>query len=186
VLSTRENLPVDPNQTRTIDEGTYYEHKRSVVDLMIQLRESPFGHMNLDALVEMARHMVDVRFPAGTVLWNVGESSDFSLHIDAGRVSCTAPDGRRVEVGRGYTIGVLDVWGKHERVYEARAETDIIAFRIEFEAFLALLEMHPEVGLDLLRGFAADLLNEREFKKSDEDRPAPRAPSPDHHESAHR
>lgn len=165
VLATRDNLPADPDVSRTIDEGTWYEKKRSVVDLMNQLRQSPFGHMNLDALVDMARGMVDVRFKAGTVLWTAGESSDFSLHIDAGRVRCSTPDGRSVKIGRGYTIGVLDVWGKHERVYEAVAETDIIAFRIEFESFLSLLEMHPEVGLDLLRGFAADLLNERELKK---------------------
>jgi CRP-like cAMP-binding protein len=88
----------------------------------------------------------------------VGEASTYSLHIDAGRVRCAAPDGRHVDVARGFTIGVLDVWGDQVRVYAARAETPVIGFRIEFESFLALLEVHPEVGLQLLRGFAAELL----------------------------
>jgi len=75
-----------------------------------------------------------------------------------GKVRCTEPDGSAACVGRGFTLGVLDVWSG-VRAYEARAETPLIAFRIDFESFLALLEAHPEVGLDLLRGFAQDLLN---------------------------
>ncbi len=43
-------------------------------------------------------------------------------------------------------------------MYDARTETAVIAYRIEYEAFLALLEKHPEVGLELLRGFSRDLL----------------------------
>ena len=52
---------------------------------------------------------------------------------------------------------MLDVW-RRTRVYEVRTETPVIAYRAEFESFLALLEKHPEVGLELLRGFARDLL----------------------------
>jgi CRP-like cAMP-binding protein len=158
VLATRDNLPAEASASRAIDEGTYYAEPRSLVEILIQLREGPFARMNLDALVDMARYMVEVRYPAGQLLWPAGETSTHALHIDAGRVCCTAPDGRHVEVGRGFTIGVLDVWTR-TRVYEARAETPVIAFRIGFESFLALLEAHPEVGLELLRGFARELLH---------------------------
>ena len=160
VLATRGNLPADPDSPRAIDEGSYYPEPRSLVEILIQLRESPFGRMNLDALVDMARYMIDVRYPAGELLWSAGDTSTHALHVDAGRVRCTGPDGRSVAVGRGFTIGVLDVWSR-ARVYEARTETPVIAFRIDFESFLALLETHPEVGLDLLRGFARELLNVR-------------------------
>jgi CRP-like cAMP-binding protein len=157
VLAMRGNLPANPEQPPAVDEGTYYDAPRTLVEVLLQLRQREFGMMNLDALVDMARRMIDVRYAAGEVLWAVGEVSTHALHIDAGRVRCTSADGRSVVVGRGFTLGALDVWSR-ERVYEVRAETPVIAFRIEFEAFLTLLETHPEVGLDLLRGFARDLL----------------------------
>jgi CRP-like cAMP-binding protein len=156
VLRMRGNLPLNPDVPRAVDEGHYYAEPRSLVELLIQLRRSPFGQMNLDALVDVARNMVEVRFAAGELLWPVGGSSSHALHIDAGRVRCTSADGKHVAVGRGFTIGVLDAWTR-TRVYEARTETPVIAFSISFEGFLALLEAHPEVGLELLRGFARDL-----------------------------
>lgn len=156
VLTLRGNLPVDPDVPRVIDEGSYYTEPRTLVELLIQMRQSSFGRMNLDALVDMARNMIEVRYPAGERLWSAGEPSTHALHVDVGRVRCTGPDGRHVAVGRGFTIGVLDVWAR-SRAYEARTETPLIAYRIDFERFLALLETHPEVGLDLLRGFAREL-----------------------------
>ncbi|MET0792001.1 MAG: cyclic nucleotide-binding domain-containing protein [Polyangiaceae bacterium] len=158
VLQHRGNLPADPDRPRTFPEGPYYEEPRTLVERLIQLRGQPFGRMNLDALVDMARHMIDIRFPAGTLLWSIGEPSTHALNIDYGSVRCTGPDGRHVMIGRGFTLGVLDVWSR-SRVYEVRTETPVIAYRIEFESFLALLEKHPEVGLELLRGFARDLLS---------------------------
>jgi CRP-like cAMP-binding protein len=159
VLSVRDSLPADPKRPRILDEGRYYTEPRSFVARLIDLRQSPFGHMHLEALVDLARQMVEVRYPAGALIWSVGDASTHSLHVDVGRVRCTGPDGTHIDVASGFTIGVLDVWGAQVRAYEARAETAIIGFRIEFEGFLALLEVHPEVGLQLLRGFAAELLS---------------------------
>jgi CRP-like cAMP-binding protein len=161
VLGLRDSLPADPKLPRVLDEGQYYTEPRSFVARLIDLRQSPFGHMHLEALVDLARHMVEVRYPAGAPIWSARDPSTHSLHIDVGRVRCTAPDGRHVDVAHGFTIGVLDVWGEKVRVYDARAETPVIGFRIDFEGFLALLEVHPEVGLQLLRGFAAELLATR-------------------------
>lgn len=154
VLDSRGNLPADPSIPVLVDEGTYYVEPRSLVERMIELRSGPFGRMNLDALVDMARHMVEVRPRAGEVLWSAGDVSTHALHIDCGRVRCTAEDGRAVEVGRGFTLGVMDLWGVRRRSYQARAETPVIAYRVEFESFLALLETHVEMGLQTLRGLA--------------------------------
>lgn len=157
VLAMRGNLPTQPNGQNPVDEGSYYEQPRTLVERLINLRQGNFRHMNMEALIDLARSMVELRLPAGTLLWTAGDPSTHALHIDAGRVRCTERDGRSASVGHGFTIGVLDVWSG-SRVYEARAETPLIAFRIDVERFLALLEAHPEVGLDLLRGFAHDLL----------------------------
>ncbi|HEX3769605.1 MAG TPA: cyclic nucleotide-binding domain-containing protein [Polyangiaceae bacterium] len=157
VLARRGNLPGDPKVPRAVDDGVYFTEPRTMVERLIELRQSPFGHINLEALVDMARQMTEVRYPAGHLLWSTGDTSTHSLHIEAGRIRCTAPDGASVAVGAGFTIGVLDVWGTHRRVYEARAEVPLIAYRIDFEDFLTVLEAHPEVGLELLRGFAREL-----------------------------
>lgn len=157
VLAMRGNLPSLPNGQSSVNEGTYYEQPRTLVERLINLRQGNFRHMNMEALIDLARSMVELRLPAGTLLWSAGDASTHALHIDVGRVRCSERDGRSATVGHGFTIGVLDVW-TGSRVYEARAETPLIAFRIDIEGFLALLEAHPEVGLDLLRGFARDLL----------------------------
>lgn len=158
VLVMRGNLPVDPSSPREIDEGSYYLEPLPLVQRLIQLRQGAFRHMNMEALIGLARSMIEIRYPADALLWSTGDISTHALHIDVGRVRCTERDGRHASVGRGFTIGVLDAWSG-SRVYEARAETPLIAFRIDVESFLALLEAHPEVGLDLLRGFAQDLLH---------------------------
>jgi CRP-like cAMP-binding protein len=172
VLNARSNLPADPQTQSEIDVGTFHEQPRSLVERLIELRAGPFGYMNLDALVDLARHMHEERVPAGQALWSVGDASTHAFHVDYGRVRCTAGDGRYVDVGRGFTIGVLDIWGSEGRVYEARAESDLIGFRVDFEDFLALLETHVEVGIDILRGFAQSLLEHRESKPPEAWRPS--------------
>lgn len=151
VLAARSRLPVDPRATSAVDEGPYYEGSKSLVVRLMELRSGPFTHMNLDALVDLARRMIEIRVEAGTCLWSIGDPSTHALHIDHGRVRCSTDDGRSADVGRGYTLGVMDVWGGHERAYEARAATRLIAYRVDFEAFLLLLEMHVEVALEMLR-----------------------------------
>jgi CRP-like cAMP-binding protein len=165
VLRARGNLPVDPSVPRQLDEGPYYPEPKSMVERLLQLRAGTFGYMNLEALVDMARQMVEVRYPAGHLLWSANDFSTHSLTIDYGRVRCTAPDGRHVDVARGFNIGVMDVWGARQRAYDARTETEVIGYRIEFESFLTLLESHVEVGLEVLRGFARDLLTQRTSEK---------------------
>ncbi len=156
VLQIRGNLPINPDQPRTFKESVWYDQPKTLVERLVELRQQPFGRMNLDALVDMVRGMGEVRYPAGALLWAIGEPSTHALTIDCGTVICTAADGRHVKIGAGFTLGVLDVW-RRSRVYEVRTETPVIAYRAEFEGFLALLEKHPEVGLELLRGFARDL-----------------------------
>ena len=82
VLRLRDSLPADPKLPRVLDEGRYYTAPRSFVARLIDLRQSPFGHMHLEALVDLARYMVEVRYPAGALIWSVGDASTHSLHID--------------------------------------------------------------------------------------------------------
>jgi CRP-like cAMP-binding protein len=158
ILALRGSLPADPAVPRVVDDGTYDLRPRTMVERLLLLRKSPLGHLNLEALVDFARQMTEVRYPADHLIWSAGDESQYSVHIDAGRVRCTAPDGKSVVVGSGFTFGVLDIWGAGRRAYEARTETPVLAARIDFDRLLTVLEIHPEVGLEMLRGFARDLL----------------------------
>lgn len=165
-LAARGNLPVDPKATRVIDEGQYYEAPRSLVERLMLVRGS-FAGMNLEALIDLARHMQELRLPAGQVIWSVGDVADHSLHVNYGRVRCTAPDGQHVIIGSDFTLGVLDVWGPRRRAYSVVSETPVILARVDFAHFLTLLESHVEVGVDILRSFARAIFESRALGVTD-------------------
>ncbi|AKU97677.1 transcriptional regulator, Crp/Fnr family [Labilithrix luteola] len=154
----RHHLPADPSNPPSVDLGDYYVRPRTLPEQLIQLRRGPFHQMNVEALVDLTRRMKERRVPAGHVFWSAGEPSTFALHVEYGRVRCTAPDGQHVDVGHDFTLGVMDVWSGQPRSYEARAETPIIAYHIDYEDFLVIIEMHVSVGLDMLRGIARQYL----------------------------
>jgi CRP-like cAMP-binding protein len=160
-LAARGNLPVDPKAIRVIDEGEFYERPRSLVEQLIRIRSGSFAGMNVEALIDLARHMQEFRLPAGQLIWSAGDIADHSLHINYGRVRCTAPDGQHVLIGSDFTLGVLDVWGPRRRAYSVVSETPVILARVDFEHFLTLLESHVEVGLEILRGFARAIFESR-------------------------
>lgn len=150
----RHRLPADPSSPPKLELGRYYDKPRTLVEQLIELRKGPFVHMNIDALVDLARRMVEVRVGAGHVFWRAGDLSNYALHVEYGHVKCTTPAGEHVTIGSDFTIGVMDLWSGQPRSYEAVAETDIIAYRIEYEDFLVICEMHISVAIDMLRGFA--------------------------------
>lgn len=150
----RHRLPADPKNPPKLELGTYYEKPRTLVEQLIELRKGPFVHMNIDALVDLARRMVEVRVGAGHVFWRAGDPSKYVLHVEYGQVKCSTPAGEEVTVGSDFTVGVMDLWVGQPRSYEVIAQTDIIAYRIDYEDFLVICEMHTTVALDMLRGFA--------------------------------
>ena len=153
----RNHLPADPDAPLP-EKGTYIEKTRTLIELLIEIRRGAWAFMNIDALVDVARAMKEIRVPAGHVFWKVGETSTYVLHVVYGHIRCTSADGRSAVVGFDFTLGVNDVWSGEARPYEARAETDMIAYRIDYEDFIVICEMHATVGLDMLRIIARDYL----------------------------
>lgn len=158
MVKMRGSLPADPAHPPSVDPGVRYERPKTLAERLVELREGPFESMNLDALIDMARRMIERRLPAGHVFWEVGDPPSSSFHVDYGHVQCTSGDGRTMDVGSNFTLGVMDVFASQPRSYAARAVTDIIGYSIAYEDFAIILEMHPQVGLELLRSFARVLL----------------------------
>jgi CRP-like cAMP-binding protein len=160
LLDARGNLPLEPGEPPL---GVHFETPRTLVELLVYLRASPVGQSSpIAALVAVARRMVECRFPAGHVLWQAGEASNDSYTLAYGHVRCTAPDGATVVVGANVPLGFLDVTSGRPRTFEARAETDVIAYRVKFEDFLTTLEVHSLLALRLLSLFAASLITTHE------------------------
>jgi CRP-like cAMP-binding protein len=158
LADARRSLPVDPERPPKAEMGVYYERPRTLAERMIEQKDSPLMRANVEALVDFSRCMVEHRVAAGHRFWSTGDPATFSVHVKYGRIRCTAPDGRSAVVGSDFTLGVMDVWGARRRFYDARAETSIICYRVEFEDFLTIVESHAGVCASLLSGLARALL----------------------------
>jgi CRP-like cAMP-binding protein len=154
ILRSRGNLPAAPDTPPSPDPGPPDERPSTPIERLLKLRTTPFGSISIDALLDLSRQIIECRVEAGHVFWSAGDPSTHALHVNYGQVRCTASDGRYVDVGSNFTLGVMDLWGAQVRSYEARALTSVSAWRVNFEDFLAMLETHVAVGLSVLQGLA--------------------------------
>lgn len=158
-LRARGQLPVAPDPDRVVELGTMLDHDLTLAELLIELRGQPmFGVANMDALIEMCRHMTLLRVEAGHRFFSIGDPAATSLRIVYGRVRCTAASGEEVDVGSGQVIGSLAAWSGMPHSYSAVAQTTVQAYQSSTEDFLAILEMHPGLALTLLGGLAGTLI----------------------------
>ncbi|HWM84839.1 MAG TPA: cyclic nucleotide-binding domain-containing protein [Kofleriaceae bacterium] len=159
IAERRGGLPADPASPPPIVLGTWRDRERTLVERLLLAQRAPvFARANFDAVIELVRHQVEVRFAAGDVMWRAGDPATYQLRIEYGRVRCTTPDGLSVDVGAEHWVGVMDTFAGQPRRFEARAETPVIAYRTEFETFLAVLEAHFELALDFIAMLAQQRL----------------------------
>ena len=133
--------------------------EKTLTQHVLEMRKNPlFSGTNIDAVIEMARHLRPLDLAEGHVLWELDEPSTFALRIGSGYVKCTTKDGETVVVGEGFQLGVLDGLADLPRGFAAETLTPVVAYRSELEMFLAVLESHPTMAADLLSFIAIALL----------------------------
>jgi CRP-like cAMP-binding protein len=130
----------------------------TVVERVMQLRESPLGVMSVDALTEFARRMVEVRIAPDQVVWTCGESPLYSLYLQHGLVRCTTADGTSVDVGGTTMLGELDAWSMQDRSYTLTTLTEVVAWRVSSEDLLMVLESHIQPAIQMLANVSRQLL----------------------------
>ena len=122
-----------------------------LVDRMLVLRRAPpFTRSSLNALAELARAMFDVRFEAGTRLWQVGEPSRVILLVVAGNVSCTPAGRPTFRTGPGWPLGALEALAGTPHWYEAVTDTPVSALSGDVETFFDVLEDNFGMAMDYL------------------------------------
>ncbi|MDB4995847.1 MAG: transcriptional regulator, Crp/Fnr family [Myxococcaceae bacterium] len=161
ILKRRGNLPVTPERAPPAETGERPERQATLVERMIQLRArgGPFASGNMDALIELARRTTQFEVPAGHRFWDIGDPSSYSIRVVYGILRCTAADGSTVRVGTEFVLGGMDAWSVQPRSYSAIAETDVVAYRTEVDDLLEVLELQPDLALDLLAALARALIN---------------------------
>ncbi|HVW23744.1 MAG TPA: cyclic nucleotide-binding domain-containing protein [Polyangiaceae bacterium] len=152
--SDEEALPAEP----AIEDRMA---TRTLVERVIELsRTGIFIGANLDPIFDVARIMGQVRVPSGHVFFSAGDKSRTIIRVLAGTILCTAPDGSNVEIGPGHMLGGLQAIAGRRHTFEARATVETVAYEIDFEDFLVVLEAHPDLTMKLLRTFATRVIEE--------------------------
>lgn len=151
LVDRRQKLPVDPDNPPPLVEAPMPTEPRTLAEHVLGTRGGGiFARSNLEAVVAVARSVEEVRFAAGTELWNLGDASTAWYRIESGRVRCTSPEGRSVDVGHRFVVGMMDALAARPRAFAARAETPLLVYRQDLEPFLAILEAHFELARELL------------------------------------
>lgn len=133
-----------------------------LVERLIAMRGTGvFKRASLEAIIEFSRTLEERRIPAGTVLWRPWEPSGFAHFIIRGRVHCRLPDGRVFHSTVGYPVGNLESQAREPRWYQATAETDLVTFRSESNAFLDIMEDHFDMAEEFLTTLASNVIRAR-------------------------
>ena len=142
---------------------------------MFVLRNSTsFSDAGLDALVDLAEDMRELRFSAGDTLWTVGDAAPFSVLVLEGSIACHPPDLPPFELGHGFYVGGLESTANEPRWYTARAAGDVRALELDTAAFIDVLEDHPEFAMAMMRSLAGGIAAFRDRMRERASRPPPR------------
>ena len=157
LIAARRTLPMAGYQAEPALVVPPPERSLDLVERLLLLRgNAPFRRGSVNALAEMARHQVELRLPAGAVLWRPGEPADHMLVVIAGAVACRTEDGIEFAVGSRQGLGALDALSGHRRWYRATVTHDLVALRSNVEGMLDVLEDNVDLAVSLLSALARD------------------------------
>jgi CRP-like cAMP-binding protein len=130
---------------------TVPDRPMDLVERVLVMRSmNVFRRTNVNALTVLTEHMPEMRVPAGTVLFDIGEAPTFSVFIVDGAVCCTAADGRTFTHGPGTASGGVESLAEKPRWYRAVAETDLVYLRGSGDSLLDMMEDNFDLGLDFV------------------------------------
>ena len=129
----------------------------SFVDRLGALAASSwFPAEHLDALAELANHVTVGQLERDETLWNPGDEADHFVVITSGSVRCDTGDSWHCHGGDGVTVGEYEALAGTPRRFTAVAEVPTTTLRIETDAFVDILEDHPQLAVAVL-----EILSER-------------------------
>ena len=160
VLSARRQLGERAGFGPVADPFVFPDRPFDLVERMAFLRKTfSFGDSKIDAIADLARDVQEVHLPKGEVLWNVGDRSTYFLLPLRGVIDCKATDpDQHFQLGPGDSVGAIDSMADERRWYRAEVTEDVVAFRIDIEVLLEILEEHFAMATSLLKAMATGIL----------------------------
>jgi CRP-like cAMP-binding protein len=141
--------PLEPRDSDDID----------LVDRILFLRRmSVFERSSISALAELGRAMAQVRFEAGTALWQEGEPSPNVYLVRRGFVRARSAGGLAFRAGPGFALGALEALGDVPRWHEAVTETPVVALQGHVGVLVDVFEDNFEMAMDYLAVIAQSTL----------------------------
>jgi len=142
-------LPQEALGIAKVEVGSIPDRPLDIVERVQFLRTtSGLTSASVNALAVMGRQMEELRVPAGTSFWDVGDTADGVLFLLAGSVLCRTADGREFRYGSGTGAGGVESLADKPRWYSAIAENDVVALRGNTADLLDLFENHFRMAMD--------------------------------------
>jgi len=160
VLESRRKLGQSAGFGPVSEPFAFPDRPFDLIERMAFLRKTfSFGDSEIDAIADLARDVQEVHLPKGEVLWNIGDRSTYFLLPLRGVIDCQAtnPD-QHFQLGPSDSVGAIDAMADERRWFRAEVIEDLVAFRIDQESLLELLEDHFTMAMSLLKSIAAGIL----------------------------
>ena len=161
VLEARRKLGESAGFGPVSEPFAFPDRPFDLVERMAFLRKTfSFGDSEIDAIADLARDVQEVHLPKGEVLWNVGDRSTYFLLPLRGVIDCRATDpDQHFQLGPSDSVGAIDAMADERRWFRAEVVEDLVAFRIDQEFLLEVLEDHFPMAMSLLKSIAAGILH---------------------------
>ncbi len=122
------------------------------LDRVLYFRTVPaFERLTSTELAAIAQHAEEEIYPAGSMLFRVGEPADAIFLLIDGLVSVTQGDRAVRQLGPGEVVGFLELLARTGEDLEVRVERDTLALKLDWEAQLDVCEQHFGVLLGYIR-----------------------------------
>lgn len=135
--------------------------------VLVLSRSRAFSSGCLDALCELAQHVVEVSWNDGDRIWSIGEPADSFYLLVSGSVTCSSPSEDVFTTHPGRVIGIHEAICNGGRWYDARSVGTSIGLKIDTEPFIDILEDHFDLALDFMASLATELLAELELARGE-------------------
>lgn len=161
VLESRRKLGERAGFGPVAEPFVFPDRPFDLVERMAFLRKTfSFGDSEIDAIADLARDVQEVHLPKGEVLWNAGDRSTYFLLPLRGVIDCQATEPKQhFQLGPGDSVGAIDAMADERRWYRAEVLEDLVAFRIDSEVLLEVLEEHFTMATSLLKAMATGILS---------------------------
>jgi CRP-like cAMP-binding protein len=150
-----QELPQEALGIAPMDLGVIGTRKLDLVERVLMLRGiSAFANANVNAIATMVRSMEEIRVPAFTKLWEVGEAPDRACFLLEGTVACRTADGRIFKYGPGTSVGGIELLANRPRWYEVLTETPIVGLWGQADDLIGLFEHQFRMAMDFVAALA--------------------------------